>query len=57
MAAPAVLDQRDEDGIVVLINPETDGDLTADSRRAASVGRALAITARSDQRWPAVSHG
>jgi ferredoxin len=44
MAAPAVLDQRDEDGIVMLINPEPDGALAADSRRAASVGPALAIT-------------
>jgi hypothetical protein len=44
MAAPAVLDQRDEDGIVVPINPEPDGALAADSRQAASVRRALAIT-------------
>jgi ferredoxin len=44
MAAAEVFDQRDEDGIVVLLNPEPPVDLAADVRRAAEVCPAQAIT-------------
>jgi ferredoxin len=44
MAAADVFDQRDEDGIVVLLNPEPSEDLAEDVRQAASVCPALAIT-------------
>jgi ferredoxin len=44
MAAAEVFDQRDEDGIVVLLNPEPPGDLAEDVRRAAEVCPAQAIT-------------
>jgi ferredoxin len=44
MAAPDVFDQRDEDGIVVLLNAEPPADLADDVRHAASVCPALAIT-------------
>jgi ferredoxin len=43
MAAAEVFDQRDEDGIVVLVNPEPPVDLAEDVRRAAEVCPAQAI--------------
>jgi ferredoxin len=44
MAAPDVFDQRDEDGIVVLLNAEPPAELAGDVHQAASVCPALAIT-------------
>jgi ferredoxin len=44
MSAADVFDQRDEDGIVVLLDPEPSPDLAADVRQAAAVCPALAIT-------------
>jgi ferredoxin len=44
MAAAEVFDQRDEDGIVVLLNPEPPVDVADDVRRAAEVCPAQAIT-------------
>jgi ferredoxin len=44
LAAPDVFDQRDEDGVVVLLNPHPPAAWTADVRRAAAVCPALAIT-------------
>lgn len=41
--APDVFDQRDEDGIVVLLNESPDGGEAADARQAAAVCPALAI--------------
>ena len=43
LAAPDVFDQRDEDGIVVLLDPEPPRDLDQDVRRSAMVCPALAI--------------
>ena len=43
-AAMDVFDQRDEDGIVVLLDADPPEDLAADVRQAASVCPALAIT-------------
>lgn len=43
LGAPDVFDQRDEDGIVVLLNPAPSAGLAADIRRAAAVCPALAI--------------
>ena len=43
LAAPAVFDQRDEDGIVVLLNPEPPVEEQSDTRRAAEVCPGLAI--------------
>ena len=48
LSAPDVFDQRDEDGIVVLRNPNPPGDLAADVRRAATLCPALAITIDED---------
>lgn len=42
-AAEAVFDQRDEDGIVVLLNPDPPADLAAEVREAAAVCPAAAI--------------
>ncbi|WP_433187080.1 ferredoxin [Actinoallomurus sp. CA-150999] len=42
-SAPDVFDQRDEDGIVVLLAEEPPADLAADVRQAAAVCPALAI--------------
>jgi ferredoxin len=42
-AAADVFDQRDEDGIVVLINDNPPEDLAADVQQAAAVCPALAI--------------
>jgi ferredoxin len=44
MAAPDVFDQRDEDGIVVLLNPEPPAEVADAVHQAASVCPALAIT-------------
>ena len=44
MAAADVFDQRDEDGIVVLLNEHPPAELAADVRQAAIVCPALAIT-------------
>jgi ferredoxin len=43
LAAPDVFDQRDEDGIVVLLNPNPPEDRADDVRQAAAVCPALAI--------------
>lgn len=42
-AALTVFDQRDEDGIAVLLKDEVDGDEIADVEQAAAVCPALAI--------------
>ena len=42
-SAPDVFDQRDEDGIVVLLAEDPPADLAADVRQAAAVCPALAI--------------
>lgn len=42
-AAADVFDQRDEDGIVVLVNADPPADLAADVHQAAAVCPALAI--------------
>ncbi|MEU4442391.1 ferredoxin [Actinosynnema sp. NPDC050801] len=44
LAAPDVFDQRDEDGVVVLLDPEPAGHLHAAVREAADVCPAAAIT-------------
>ncbi|MFN6553278.1 ferredoxin [Mycolicibacterium septicum] len=41
--ASEVFDQRDEDGVVVLLEPEPDPDQTDNARRAAAACPALAI--------------
>lgn len=46
LASPEVFDQRDEDGIVVLLAEEPDEALTASVRKAAKLCPALAITIR-----------
>ncbi|MFF3567564.1 ferredoxin [Nocardia jiangxiensis] len=43
-AAAEVFDQREEDGIVVLLNANPSADLADDVRNAAAVCPALAIT-------------
>lgn len=43
MSAADVFDQRDEDGIVVLLNDDPPAELAADVRQAATVCPALAI--------------
>ena len=43
LAAPDVFDQRDEDGIVVLLDAEPPSELDQDVRRSAMVCPALAI--------------
>jgi len=42
--APDVFDQRDEDGVVVLLNPNPPADLAVDVQRAATLCPALAVT-------------
>jgi ferredoxin len=42
--APDVFDQRDEDGIVILLNPSPSPELAEDVRQAAALCPALAIT-------------
>ena len=44
LAAAGVFDQRDEDGIVVLLNDNPPAELYEDVRQAAAVCPALAIT-------------
>ena len=44
LTAPAVFDQREEDGIVVLLNPSPPGGAGWDAREAATLCPALAIT-------------
>ncbi|MGW4957285.1 ferredoxin [Nonomuraea sp. NPDC004186] len=44
MAADDVFDQRDEDGVVVLLNDDPSPERMADVRQAALVCPALAIT-------------
>ena len=44
LTAPDVFDQQEEDGIVVLLNPNPPADLAKDVRQAAAVCPALAIT-------------
>ncbi|MEV4630641.1 ferredoxin [Micromonospora sp. NPDC049523] len=43
-AATAVFDQRDEDGVVVLLDPDPAEEFADDVRHAAAVCPALAIT-------------
>ena len=44
LTAPDVFDQQEEDGIVVLLDPNPPADLAADVKQAAAVCPALAIT-------------
>ena len=44
LAAADVFDQRDEDGIVVLVDPDPHADRADDVRRAAALCPARAIT-------------
>jgi ferredoxin len=44
LAAPDVFDQRDEDGLVVLLNPNPSADLAVEVKQAATLCPALAIT-------------
>lgn len=44
MAAADVFDQRDEDGVVVLLNHNPPAELSDDVKQAAAVCPALAIT-------------
>ncbi|MFE0250944.1 ferredoxin [Streptomyces sp. NPDC059010] len=44
LIAPEVFDQRDEDGIVTLLEPSPAADLQASAREAAAVCPAAAIT-------------
>jgi ferredoxin len=44
LAAAEVFDQRDEDGLVVLLNPGPPAGLDGDVRQAAALCPALAIT-------------
>jgi ferredoxin len=44
MSAPGVFDQRDEDGVVVLLAADPPADLAAHVRHAAAVCPARAIT-------------
>lgn len=43
MNAPEIFDQRDEDGVVVLLNANPPAELAEDARRAAASCPALAI--------------
>ena len=43
MNAPDVFDQRDEDGVVVLLNPNPTADQAEGARRAAAFCPAMAI--------------
>ncbi|WP_020133547.1 ferredoxin [Streptomyces sp. 351MFTsu5.1] len=44
LAAPEVFDQRDEDGVVILLNDAPDPDLHEQVREAAAICPAAAIT-------------
>ena len=44
LTAPDVFDQREEDGIVVLLNPSPPAGLAEDIKQAAALCPALAIT-------------
>jgi ferredoxin len=44
LAASEVFDQREEDGLVVLLDPSPPAELAADVRQAAALCPALAIT-------------
>ncbi|MFF5362745.1 ferredoxin [Streptomyces scabiei] len=44
LAAPEVFDQRDEDGVVILLNDAPDPDLHEQVREAATICPAAAIT-------------
>ena len=44
LTAPGVFDQRDEDGLVVLLTPSPPAELAGDVRQAATLCPALAIT-------------
>jgi ferredoxin len=48
LIAPEVFDQREDDGIVVLLDPRPAGELTAAVREAAAVCPAAAITVHDD---------
>ena len=43
MNAPGVFDQRDDDGVVVLLNPNPSAERAEGARRAAAACPALAI--------------
>ena len=43
LTAPGVFDQRDEDGLVVLLTPSPPAELAGDVRQAAALCPALAI--------------
>jgi ferredoxin len=44
LSAPDVFDQREEDGLVVLLNPSPSADVAVDVKQAATLCPALAIT-------------
>jgi ferredoxin len=44
LAAPEVFDQREEDGLAVLLNPSPSADVAVDVKQAAALCPALAIT-------------
>jgi ferredoxin len=44
LSAPDVFDQREDDGIVVLVNPSPPDELATDVKQAAALCPALAIT-------------
>ena len=44
LAAPKVFDQRDDDGLVVLLNPSPPAELAVSVKRAAALCPAVAIT-------------
>jgi ferredoxin len=44
LSAPEVFDQREEDGLVVLLNPSPSADVVVDVKQAATLCPALAIT-------------
>ncbi|SDO21076.1 ferredoxin [Actinacidiphila guanduensis] len=49
LSAPSVFDQRDEDGIVVLLDPEPPAEVLADVRDAVAGCPALAIELAGDE--------
>ena len=46
LAAPEVFDQRDEDGLVVLLNPAPPAELAVNVKQAATLCPAVAITVK-----------
>ena len=46
LAAPEVFDQRDEDGLVVLLNPSPPAELAVGVKQAATLCPAVAITVK-----------